>query len=115
MGTEEFARQLLEQARGAEKRTWLVIMPASGTVRRLKGALLFVEVGGDTGWSPMVVEEAAAFALDPRALVLDETTLQVCYHPRDHLAEVHKAAGEWFAGNPDVFRRETKSGITAIR
>jgi hypothetical protein len=106
---------LLEKAAGAVRRTWLVVLPASGTVLRAEGALLFVDVGGDAGWSPFVVGGNVALAIDPRALILDDATLAVAYHPRDHLHEVNAAAGEWYALNPNVFCRETKSGITPIR
>jgi hypothetical protein len=115
--TDEFTAYLMELALASSARSsWLAILPASGTVLRMNGALLFVEVGGETGWSPFIVnpESGKAMAIDPRALIVHDKTLQVGYHPREYIDRVHKASGEWFAQNPDVFRPEIKSMINKL-
>ena len=106
--------QLVKEASGMAWRSWLVVFPASGAVQRHQGALLHVNVGGEMGWSPFIVAGKTVGVIDPRALVVDEVSLRVAYHPRDHLHRVHKAAREWFDLNPNVFRRETPNGATLI-
>jgi hypothetical protein len=86
-------------------RTWLVIYPASGTVVRMTGALVLVNLGGESKWTPFVIpgKGSRVTALDPRALVLDDETLEHAYHPRDHVGEMHAAGDKWYADNPHVF------------
>jgi hypothetical protein len=81
---------------------WLVIMPASGTVLRVEGAIFASDPGA--GLTPMALLPSGKFmAFDPRALIVEDRTLIPVWRPRDHLARVHPAAREWLAQNPDVF------------
>jgi hypothetical protein len=110
---EALAASLLEKAATSESKTWLIVLPASGTVRRVTGALLLAEVAGRE-WMPFIVSEGTPTGVDSRSLIVEDSTLAVGYQPRLNLKRISRHAVKWFRRNPDVFDPKTPSGVSAI-
>lgn len=114
---DQSRNEILYALNKAEPRIYLIVLPASGTVKRIKARLTCHDLGGEAGLTVFLLtqrEKPVLFALDPRALVLDGESLRVVYHPRDHWRQIQEAARQWFRENPGVFVRDVPSGLSYV-
>ena len=111
----QFEDRIRASASDKPTRPYLVILPASGHVRKMTGKFIFVEIGGETKWSPMIFNGTQAIALDPRCLVVQANDpSKIEYHPREVMDKIHPAAVRWLNNNPGVFVKDVASGIIEV-
>lgn len=112
MNLEEAVNEAIKTAQFS---TWLIIMPASGTVMRKKGFLICLDLKGESGFAPIIVDkESTAMALDPRCLVVDDKTLAVGWNPRNYILSIHKSAISWLRSNPGVWATTKPAAIRSL-
>lgn len=108
--------EICGEANRAPRGVWLVVFPASGTVRRLSGRFFAFDLGGESGVAPFVFLDGdrQVMSLDPRVLVVNDKTLVPVWHPRKHLHHSHAMAGQWYGANPDVFQPDVENGTSLL-
>ena len=112
---ERFIKAVRDAGATAPHGVWLVVLPASGTVRRVTGRIFALDVGGESGVAPFVLlDSGEPMTFDPRALIVCNDTLAPVWQPRDHAHHSHPMAGKWFRKNPDVFKPTTPSGVSPL-